>query len=85
TDTKTGQGRKMCEKFLHHLLSEDAQKRLESTGAFSVTGAQLYAGKAHFREVEMILSSSKIHPAPAFSGDSKEAEELLLNMIRGNP
>ena len=85
TDTKTGEGREMCEKFLHHLLSKDAQKRLESTGAFSVTGAQLYAGKAHFREVEMILSSSKIHPAPAFSRDSKEAEELLLNMIRGNP
>lgn len=84
TDTKTGEAREMCEKFLHHLLSEDAQRRLESVKAFSVTGAQVYTGKAHFQEAEMLISSLKIHPAPAFSKNPEEAAELLQSIINGD-
>ena len=83
TDTKSAEARAMCEKFLEHLLSEEAQKRLESSKAFSVTGAQIYAGKAHFQEIEMLLSSQKIIPAPAFSHDPETAESALASVIRG--
>lgn len=83
TDTRVGEAREACEKFLQHLLSEDAQKRLESARVFSVTGAQIYAGKNHFQEVEMLLASSKILPAPAFSYDNENAEFLLEAVIRG--
>lgn len=84
TDTKSGEGRRICEAFLHHLLSEDAQKRLEPTKAFSVTGVQLYAGKTHFQEIEMLLSGAKIHPAPAFSEESPNTENLLTSVLRGD-
>ncbi len=84
TDAKTGEERAMCEKFLHHLLSEDAQGRLESAKAFSVTETQIYAGKAHFQEIEMFLSDMKIYPAPAFSKEDENAESLLEAVIRGD-
>lgn len=84
TDTKEGEGRAMCEKFLHHLLSEDAQKRLESAKAFSVTGTQIYAGKANLQEIEMCLAAAKIRPAPAFSKETENAEKLLEALIRGD-
>lgn len=84
TDTKSGEGRRMCEAFLYHLLSEDAQKRLESTKAFSVTDAQLYAGKAHYQEIEMILSAAEIRPAPAFSIKKDNAEDLLASVLKGD-
>ena len=83
TDTKTGEAREMCVRFLEHLLSEDAQKRLESTKAFSVTDANLYAGKRHYQEIEMNLSSSKVIPAPAFSDSENDTAEALRSVIHG--
>ena len=84
TDTNTAKEKRMCEKFLDHLLSEDAQKRLESAKAFSVTEAQIYAGKTHYQEIEMFLSAMKIHPAPAFAEEADNVESLLEAIIRGN-
>lgn len=83
TDTKSGEAREMCVRFLEHLLSEDAQKRLESTKAFSVTGVQLYPAKAHFQRIEMLLTSINIIPAPAFSKPDASHEDALLSVIHG--
>ncbi len=83
TDTKTGEAREMCVQFLEHLLSEEAQKRLESAKAFSVTGEVIYSGKMHYQEIEMLLSDIKIVPAPAFSY-TEDPEEALLSVISGN-
>ncbi len=83
TDTKTGEAKGMCIQFLEHLLSEDAQKRLESAKAFSVTGEVVYGGKAHYQEIEMLLSETTIIPAPAFS-KIEDMDEALLSVINGS-
>lgn len=83
TETGANGAKEICERFLRHLLSDDAQKRLESTKAFSVTNAQIYAGKARYQEIEMLLSSMKILPAPAFSDHKQAAQDTLTAIIRG--
>ena len=83
TDAKDGEAKEMCASFLKHLLSEDAQKRLESAKAFSVTGEVIYSGKSHYQEIEMMLSEAKLIPAPAFSY-TEDPEEALLSVISGS-